>query len=92
MILLAPVFVKLNYLLEDHKHEICLTPNKLHFHSLQLDCKFYDFRINTYYYITPELFDIPDLEDIHETIVSQYQFINNYQRLQFSLRGPPSHV
>jgi len=92
LILLTPVFVKLNHFLENHKHEVCKTPNKLHFHNLQLDCKFYDFRLNTYYYKTPELFELPDLEDIQETVVSQYQFISHYQRLQFSLRGPPRSV
>jgi hypothetical protein len=92
MFLLAPLAVKLNHIFEDHKHEVCKTPNKLHFHNLQLDCKFYDFRLNTYYYQSPEVFEIFDIEDIQETMVSQYHFISHYQRLQFSLRGPPSYV
>ncbi len=92
MVLVAPLFVKLNHLIEDHKHEICKTPNKLHFHNLELDCDFYDFRLNTYLYIEFESIEIPLVKDIRVTIDSQYEFISNYQSLQFSLRGPPVNV
>ena len=92
MFLLAPLFVKLNHIFEHHKHEVCKTPNKLHFHNLQLDCNFYYFRLNTNYYQPTEVIEISVLEDIQVTIVSQYKFISHYQRLQFSLRGPPVNV
>ena len=92
MILLVPLFVKLDHIFAGHEHEVCTTPGDLHFHNLQLECKFYDFRLNTYYYKSPEVIEILVLQNIEEIVVSQYHFISHYQRLQFSLRGPPAYV
>ena len=81
IILVAPVFVKSYHIFEDHKHEVCKTPNKTHFHEYEIDCEFYNFKLNTQFNLS-----------ITSDITSQYYFISDYQQLQFSLRGPPLSV
>ncbi len=91
-VLVTPLFVKLNHIFEDHKHEVCKTPNKTHFHEVEIDCEFYDFKLNTEFNYSFALIDIPVFKDVTQTITSQYFFLSEYQQLQFSLRGPPLTV
>ena len=90
--LLTPLFVKLNHLFEDHKHEVCKTPYKNHFHSLELDCDYYDFRLNTNFYQSISSIEIYQDRTIDKAITSKYHFVSDYQQLHFSLRGPPLSV
>lgn len=92
IVLVTPIFVKLNHIFEDHKHEICKTPYTNHFHELEIDCEFYDFRLNTEFNYSYTLVDIRVLTETTQSIISQYHFVSNYQQLQFSLRGPPQTV
>lgn len=88
--LLVPSFVKLAHAFENHKHEICITPQKEHFHEYDIDCEFYKFKTNPQIAV---VFDYPEdllIKKISVPIISQYQFISDYQRLSFSLRGPPT--
>lgn len=92
VIFLAPVFVKLNHIFEDHKHEICKTPLSNHFHEYEIDCEFYDFTFNTYFYQSLTTSELIKSNIFDKTITSQYFYISDYQKLQFSLRGPPLSV
>ncbi len=92
IVLVTPIFVKLNHIFEDHKHEFCKTPYTNHFHELEIDCEFYDFRLNTEFNYSYTLVDIPVLTEITQSIISQYHFVSDYQQLQFSLTGPPQTV
>ena len=87
--LLVPSFVKLAHAFENHKHEICITPQKSHFHEYDIDCEFYKFKTNPQIAITFDYKESLDVKKIATPIISQYQFISDYQRLSFSLRGPP---
>lgn len=91
-VLIAPLFVKLNHLLENHKHEICETPYTNHFHELEVDCKFYAFKLNTQYNSPITSIEIPVLKKINISIDSNYFLVSDYQQLHFSLRGPPQFV
>lgn len=92
IVLVTPLFVKLNHLFEDHKHEVCKTPYTNHFHKLEIDCQFYDFKLNTEFNYSFASIEIPVLKKATESIKSQYFFLSDYQQLQFSLRGPPLSV
>lgn len=92
VVLVTPLFVKLNHLFEDHKHEVCKTPNKTHFHELEIECEFYNFKLNTEFNYSFASIIIPEFKDVTQSIVSQYFFLSDYQLLQFSLRGPPLSV
>ena len=92
VVLVVPLFVKLNHIFEDHKHEVCKTPNKTHFHEYEIECEFYNFKLNTQFNLSITSVIIPVLKEKTQSITSQYYFISDYQQLQFSLRGPPLSV
>jgi len=89
MTLLVPSFVKLAHAFENHKHEICVKPQKSHFHEYNLDCEFYKFKMSPQTAILVDCYKSSNIKKIGASIISQYQFISNYQQLSFSLRGPP---
>lgn len=90
--LLVPSFVKLAHMFEDHEHKVCVDPQKEHFHEYNLECEFFKFKINPQ--ITEESLSYNFIEIIKPSsvIISQYQYVSDFQRLPFSLRGPPSLV
>ena len=92
VILVMPLFVKSYHLFEDHKHEVCKTPFTNHFHEYEIDCEFYDFTLNTNFIQSLTSIEIPEVNELHIPILSQYHFISDYQKLHFSLRGPPLSV
>lgn len=92
VVLVTPLFVKLNHLFEGHKHEVCETPNANHFHEFEIDCDFYDFKLNTEFKDLNLSFDFFIPYEVSQTINSQYHFISDYQKYLFSLRGPPLSV
>lgn len=91
-VLIVPSFVKLAHAFENHKHEVCEVPQKLHFHDFELDCEFYKFKLNTQFYFTDALSVSEYQEQPVQHIFSQYHFLSDYQKLPFSLRGPPCLV
>lgn len=90
--LLAPSFIKLAHAFENHKHEICKTPQKNHYHELDLDCEFYKFKLGNSFSFQSENY----------TLLTKYQtlqvdnfyksFYNNLQIEQPLLRGPPQLI
>jgi hypothetical protein len=87
--LVLPAVVKFSHLFAHHKHEVCLGENQSHFHELDMDCEFYKFNIN--HYTTLINFEFIPLEvvDNQEIIDTKYLFLSTFQKLHFSLRGPP---
>lgn len=92
MTLLFPLFVKFDHLFQDHEHAVCATPYKTHFHNFDIDCDFYNFTLNTIYFEPQPTYEFLAALKITNIVVSQYQFISEYQHLHFSLRGPPQAV
>ncbi|MFL0352700.1 hypothetical protein [Xanthomarina sp. GH4-25] len=88
---LAPSVVKLShaYSHTNHKHEICLGEKQVHFHTLDVDCEFHKFQLNTAFTIPVNTFKVLKKQNNHQLINSQYHFISEFQQLHFSLRGPP---
>lgn len=90
--LLTPSVVKAMHIFNDHHHEICYGENQKHLHKSDLDCEFYKFKISNPYVFTNLTYSILTLDNHQKKQTSQYQFISDYQKLQFSLRGPPQLV
>ncbi|MGE5943195.1 MAG: hypothetical protein ACM31G_02540 [Flavobacteriales bacterium] len=89
LVLLVPTVVKFNHIFANHKHDICQGETSTHLHELNTDCDFYKFKLSTSYTFTCFNFNVFIPKENALQIVSQYQFISEYQRLQTSLRGPP---
>ncbi|RZN81388.1 MAG: hypothetical protein EVB11_10470 [Winogradskyella sp.] len=90
---LMPTLVKFAHGFQNHEHEVCYDASSSHFHELDIDCDFCKFKLNTQY---SHEFEYPPTTLTTELSVkkinSQYNFISDYQQLQFSLRGPPSLI
>ncbi|WP_452230286.1 MULTISPECIES: hypothetical protein [unclassified Lacinutrix] len=91
--ILIPSIVKLGHVFENHKHDVC-TDNlsQTHLHTLDLECEFYKFKVNSSFVFQAPAFHLIYVENNHKVHTSQYQFISEYQRLSFALRGPPQLV
>jgi len=90
--LLLPSAVKFTHIFENHEHEVCETPQKSHYHSFDLDCELYKFNIKPQIPFVAKNYDLVDVSINSTLIKSQYQSISKFQRLSFSLRGPPGLV
>jgi hypothetical protein len=90
--LFTPIAVKFTHAFTHHKHEVCQGSESTHFHELDTDCEFYKFNTSTNAPISIDTFEILAPKEQQVAIISQYYFLSDYQRLPFSLRGPPSLV
>lgn len=90
--LLVPSFVKLAHAFETHKHEICKTPQKNHYHELNLDCEFYKFKLNTTFNFQPTEYNFTVLNQSVEEDNFYKSFFHNLHIAQTSLRGPPQLI
>ena len=72
-----------------HGHELCEHYAEEHFHTKTLDCELHQFQKNPALVIS--VFEFPT--EITEAKKGQtpdyYQFLSDYQKLPFELRGPP---
>lgn len=75
----------------NHKHEVCLGEKQSHFHTLDLECEFHKFQLNTAFSIPINNYQFIEKQENYKLIHSQYIFISEFQQLHFSLRGPPTN-
>lgn len=87
--LALPTIVKLTHVFNHHNHDVCNDYSQTHVHNLDVDCSFYNFKITNHFTCTIENYELYIPVEINPIIASQYQFLSDYQRLHFSLRGPP---
>jgi hypothetical protein len=73
----------------NHKHEVCLGEKQMHLHTLDVDCEFHKFQLNTAFTLPINNYQILKKQENHSLINSQYSFISEFQQLHFNLRGPP---
>lgn len=91
LFVLMPSAFKLSHAFShsNHKHEVCLGEKQSHLHTLDVDCEFQKFQLNTAFTFLDNTVKFFEKEDNHRVILSQYYYISNFQQLHFSLRGPP---
>lgn len=78
------------HLFEKHQHEVCYGETDSHFHTLDIDCEFYKFKLNIPFTIPEKVDVIIAYTEILNVSTKDYSFLSTYQRLHFSLRGPPA--
>ncbi|WMI65513.1 hypothetical protein RBH94_15785 [Aestuariibaculum sp. YM273] len=90
--LLKPAVFEFAHLFAHHEHDICKGEKTTHLHKLDTDCDFYKYKVHHQY--TFNLFEYRIFTTKKQTpeVVSQYQFLSDYQRLQTALRGPPALI
>lgn len=87
---LLPVGVKLIHSLNHHKHEVCEGYAETHFHSLDLDCEFYKFKLSKE--LTINVYNYENsVNTVNSYLVETLHFLPyTHQHLSFSLRAPPT--
>lgn len=90
--LLVPTAVKFTHIFTHHKHEVCKDGNTTHIHKVDLDCEFHKFQLQNNFLLNTSITELFSLQENPKEIISQYRFLSKYQRLHFSLRGPPSLI
>ena len=90
--LLFPSMVNLTHIFAHEEQEICTNYKDAHFHKKSLDCELCDLRtqnILAFESVKYQLF-LPYTPTIKST--DFYQFLSDYQKLPFALRGPPAQT
>ena len=90
--LLLPSAVKFMHIFEKHHHEVCYGEASAHFHTLDIDCEFYKFQLNSAYIIPEQNFALLEYHLIKPIKKAEYGFLSEFQQLHFSLRGPPELI
>lgn len=90
--LLLPAALKAVHVFEHHHHKVCNGDTTTHFHQVDLDCEFQKFQLNHSFTFSPQSIKLFSPEEAPLKNVSQYFFVSEYQRLPFSLRGPPALI
>ncbi|OUS00909.1 hypothetical protein A9Q86_09165 [Flavobacteriales bacterium 33_180_T64] len=88
-VLILPSVVKFSHVFSHHEHEVCFGENQTHLHEVDLDCEFFKFKIQTQNTFLKPNYELLSTNNNHKTTPSYYTFLSDYQRLHFSLRGPP---
>lgn len=90
MVMLTPAIIRYADVIVKHEHVLCNYNPKTHVHTLDTVCDFYNNLQFNYKFIIPTFtFQLFSVEDNHKIIKSQYTLLSSYQKLHFSLRGPP---
>ena len=87
--LVLPIVTKFSHVFSHHKHEVCLGENQSHFHEIDMDCEFFKFKLNHQTTFSTFEFEPILVKDHQEIISSRYVFLSSFQKLHFTLRGPP---
>lgn len=88
--LLLPSVVKIMHNFENHKHEVCYGESNAHFHTLDIDCEFYNFNLSNPFTLTESISILIIFPEIRDLITTDYTFLSEYQRHHFLRRGPPA--
>lgn len=89
VIILIPTAVNFAHIFSGHGHEICEHYAEEHFHVKNLECELHQFQKNSalsikFFEFTPEI-PVPEKQKLPD----YYQFLSDYIKLPFELRGPP---
>ena len=90
--LFTPSFVKFSHIFEDHTHQVCKNPQKVHFHEYNIDCDFYNFKLNTQFSFISNDFQLLNIENNYQPIILKYHFLRIDKPIHFSRRGPPQLI
>jgi len=91
ILLLLPTGVSFSHIFSGHGHEICVDYADKHFHENNLDCELHSFNHSPV--LAADFINYEPLveKQVKKQFFDFYQFLSDYQKLPFELRGPPSN-
>ncbi len=87
--LLMPSALSFSHIFSGHGHELCDNYADEHFHATSIDCELHSFNNNPALIASFINFETFDEKHVKKQFFDFYQFLSDYQRLPFELRGPP---
>lgn len=87
--LLFPITISFAHIFSGHTHEVCVNYADEHFHTQILDCDLYSFHKNPALTVDFIKFEPILPKEIKKQFSDFYQFLSDYQKLPYELRGPP---
>lgn len=87
---LLPSAVKMMHVFERHQHEICYGESDAHFHTLDIECEFYKFKINSAFTIPESVATLISYPEVGILATQAYGFLSEFQNFHFTRRGPPT--
>lgn len=92
MAILLPTGVKLAHHFNHDKHQVCEGYSETHFHSIDLDCEFYKFKLSKELHINIDNYQIAEAALNSFFIQTLRVLPYTHQHLSFSLRAPPAYA
>ncbi|HSP12671.1 MAG TPA: hypothetical protein VLO29_09100 [Salegentibacter sp.] len=89
VIFLVPTAINFAHIFSKHSHEVCEHYAEEHFHTKNLDCELHQFQKNPALVVINPEFVPADQFAAKEELPDYYQFLSDYVKLPFELRGPP---
>ena len=87
---LLPSAVKMMHVFERHQHEICYGESDAHLHTVDVDCEFYKFKINSPFTIPENVAALILYPEVSILTTKEYNFLSEFQSFHFTRRGPPT--
>ena len=88
-LILLPSIVSFSHIFSDHTHKLCDNYAEHHYHAKSLDCDLHKFHKNPVLIVDNQDFDLVTFFEVSRITFDYYQFLNDYEPLNFDLRGPP---
>ena len=84
-----PSALSFSHIFSGHGHELCANYADEHFHASSIDCELHSFHQNPALVASFINFETFKEKRVKKLFFDFYQFLSDYQRLPFELRGPP---
>lgn len=84
-----PSVISFSHIFLGHSHEVCVNYSEKHFHKKSLDCDLHKFHKNPALHINFSKYESLTIQKQETHSFNYYQFLSDFQKLSFELRGPP---
>ncbi len=82
--------VSMAHISAHQEEKVCTNLSDTHFHKKSLECELCDFRLTNLNIFTPVNFTAYTPKMAAVQFFDPYQFLSDFQKLSFELRGPPN--
>lgn len=89
-ILLLPSFLSFNHVFVHDFNIACDDHSTTHLHQSSLDCELCDFHPSPIITFNFSNYELNEVIPINKKFFNSYEFLSDFQKLSFALRGPPA--
>jgi hypothetical protein len=89
LVLLFPSAISLSHVFAHEEHEVCDNFSNYHFHEKSLDCDLCHLQSGSFLVYIPGNCNFYFPPTPNKLFFDHYQFLSDFKKLSFELRGPP---